>query len=115
MNRQHGLLVLVQFGWVDIDMNDLAMLGKLAELSGHPVIEANTKGEKQIGFIDGVVGIDGAVHAKHVEAEVMIVWETTQAQQGHRDRDSSLFSKGAKAVGGTRLHHAPTSINDRPG
>ena len=66
-HRDVGRLVLVQLRGVDVDVDDLAVLGELFELAGHAVVEPHAQGDQQVGFVDGVVGVDAAVHAEHVE------------------------------------------------
>ncbi len=86
-DRQVGDLVLVDLRRVDVDVDDLAVLGELAHLAGDAVVEADAEGQQQVGVVDGVVGVDGAVHAEHVQAEEVLAGEAAQAEQrqGHRD------------------------------
>ena len=51
----------------------LPCLAELLHLAGHAVVEPHAQGEQQVGFVDGVVGIDAAVHAEHVERQRMVV------------------------------------------
>ena len=59
-----GELVLVDLGGVDVDVDDPAVLGKLAELAGDAVVEPDAQGQEQVGLVDRVIGVDGAVHAR---------------------------------------------------
>ena len=84
---QVGRLVLVDLRRVDVDVHDLAVLGELADLAGDAVVEADAQGQQQVGLVDGVVGVDGAVHAEHLQAEEMLAGKAAQAvqRQGHGD------------------------------
>jgi len=41
MHANVGVLVLVQFARVDVDVNDSPVLGELRELAGHAIVEAH--------------------------------------------------------------------------
>ena len=69
------------------------MLGELAELAGDAVVEADAEGQQQVGLVDGVVGVDGAVHAEHVQAQVVVAGEAAQAVQRQGDRDAGLLGE----------------------
>ncbi len=71
-DREVGDLVLVDLRRIDVDVHDLAVLGELADLAGDAVVEAHAEGQQQVGFVDGVVGVDGAVHAEHLQAQEML-------------------------------------------
>ena len=83
-----GDLVLVDLRRIDVDVDDLAVLGELADLAGDAVVEADAEGQQQVGFVDGVVGVDGAVHAEHLQAEVVLAGEAAQAVQRQGDRNA---------------------------
>ena len=48
-------------------MNDRPVLAELLHLTGHAVIKAHADGKEEVGLVDGIVGIDRAVHAKPLE------------------------------------------------
>ena len=85
-----GHLVLVDLRRIDVDVDDLAVLGELADLAGDAVVEADAEGQQQVGLVDGVVGVDGAVHAEHLQAEEMLAGEAAQAVDGQRHGDAGL-------------------------
>ena len=82
---QRDDFVFVQLGVVDVDVDDRAVLGEFLHLAGHAVVETNSDGEKQVGFVHGVVGIDGAVHAEPFERERVRLGKATDTHQrgGH--------------------------------
>ena len=88
-----GDLVLVDLRRVDVDVDDLAVLGELADLAGDAVVEAHAEGQQQVGLVDGVVGVDGAVHAEHVQAEEVLAREAAQAVQRQGDGDAGLLGE----------------------
>ena len=88
-----GDLVLVDLRRIDVDVDDLAVLGELADLAGHAVVEAHAERQQQVGLVDGVVGVDGAVHAEHVQAQVMLAGKAAQAMHGQGDGDAGLLGE----------------------
>ena len=93
VDRDVGDLVLVDLRRVDVDVDDLAVLGELGELAGHAVVEAHAEGQQQVGLVDGVVGVDRAVHAEHVQGQVMVGREAAEAVHGQGDRDAGLLGE----------------------
>ena len=95
-----GDLVLVDLRRVDVDVDDLAVLGELADLAGHAVVEAHAEGQQQVGLVDRVVGVDGAVHAEHLQAEVVVGREAAEAVQRQADGDAGASRRTALQLGG---------------
>src|SRR5262249_58184031 len=89
-----GRLDLVDLRRVDVYVDDLAVLGELADLAGDAVVEAHAQGQEQVRVVDGVVGVDRAVHAEHVQAEVVLAGKAAQAVDGHGHRDAGLLGQG---------------------
>ena len=87
VDRKMSGLVLVQFRRVDVDVDDLAVLGEFADLARDAVVKADAERQEQVGLINGVVRIDGAVHAEHVQAKKMLTGESAEPvqRQGHGD------------------------------
>ena len=73
--------------------------GESFELTGDAIVETDAKGEEEIRGVHGVVGVDGAVHAEHVEAELIGRGVAPEAHEGVGDGipvDSiNSFSSGA--------------------
>ena len=101
-DRQVGGLVLVDLRRIDVDVDDLAVLGELAHLAGHAVVEADAEGQQQVGVVDGVVGVDGAVHAEHLQAEEMLAGEAAQAEQRQGDGNAGAFGERLEVRRGAR-------------
>ncbi len=91
---QRGHLDLVDLRRIDVDVDDLAVLGELADLARDAVVEAHAEGQQQVGFVDGVVGVDGAVHAEHVQAQKVIAGKAAQAMHGQGHRDTGPLGEG---------------------
>ena len=89
-DRQVGLLDLVDFRGIDVDVDDLRPAGELRHLAGHAIVEPHAEGQQQVGIVDGVVGIHAAVHAQHVQRERIVAGETAQAHQGRRHGNARL-------------------------
>ena len=107
-------LVLVDLRSVDVDVDDPAVLGELAELAGDAVVEPDAEGQQQVGLVDGVIRVDRAVHAQHVEREVMVAGDRPQPVHGHRDGDARLGGELAQLFGRIRGDDAAAAIDDRP-
>ena len=114
VNRYMCEFIFIDLGGVDIDVHDLAVLGELGELAGDPVVEPHAQGQQQVGLVDGVVRIDRAVHAQHVEREVVVAGQGAQAVHGHRHGDSRLGRKLAQLLGRIGGHDAAAAVDDRP-
>ena len=63
MNWQIGLLDFIKFRRINVQMNNFAMLGEFTYFARNTVIKANAKGEKKIGFVNGIIAVNGAMHA----------------------------------------------------
>ena len=81
-------LVLVEFGGIDIDVNDGGSFGELGNFSRNAVIEANAEGKQEIALVDGVVGVDGAMHPEPLEGLGVGFGKAADPHQGGGDRDS---------------------------
>ena len=114
VNRHVSELVLVNLGGVDVDVDDLAVLGELGELAGDAVVEADAEGEEEVGIVDGVVGVHGAVHAHHVEAEVVVRGEVADAVEREADGDTGEFGELLQLCSGTRMRDAAARVDERP-
>ena len=104
-DRQMGLAVFVEFGGVNIQMDDGALLAKIRETAGDAVVKAHAKGEQQIRAVleldlgvgetiaqgvfavDGPVGKGGAMHAQPAEGEWMRLGKPADAHEGGRHRN----------------------------
>ena len=54
------------------------MLGELADLARHAVVEAHADGEQQVGLVDRVVGVNGAVHAEPFQRKLVRLRESSR-------------------------------------
>lgn len=70
--------VFVEFGGVDVDVDDGAVFAEFGDFAGDAVVEADADGEEEVGFVDGVVGVDGAVHAEPFEGEGVVLGKAPQ-------------------------------------
>src|SRR5579862_4297617 len=84
--------VLVDLRVVDVDVDDGPVLGEFLDLAGDAVVEADADGQEQVGFVDGVVGVDGAVHAEPFQRKGMVFREAADAHQ--RGGDGYLGALG---------------------
>ena len=87
------LNVLVDFGPVDVDMNDFSVTGKRIRLQCHPVREAAADGNQQIAAVYSAVGCLGSVHANHSCRQRIRTVHGTSAHQGDGNRRIHLAGK----------------------
>ena len=77
-NRDVNDLILVDFGWVNVDVHNEAVLGKLCHFACHSIVKSHADSQQQIGLINGIVGIHTAVHAEHIQAEWIVGRKSAQ-------------------------------------
>lgn len=65
-HRVEGLLILVDLGWINVDVHDLRRGCERLELAGHPVVEADAKSEQEVSLVDSKVRSHRPVHPKHL-------------------------------------------------
>ena len=105
--------VLVELGGIDVDVDDEAVLGEGRHLPGDPIVEANAEGEEEIGLVDGVIGVDAAMHAEHVERKRGVCRVGPEPHEGHCHRDSGTLGELAELLGGTGGDHAAAGVDHR--
>ena len=97
------VLVLVELGEVDVDVDDGAVLGELGHLAGHAVVKAHAEGQQQVGLVHRAVRVVGAVHAEPLQRERVVLGETADAHESrtHRDvRQLGEFQQFLRCAGG---------------
>ena len=109
-----GRLDLVDLRRVDVDVDDLGVLGELRHLAGHAVVEPHAQASSRSAFVHGVVGVDAAVHAQHVQRERIVAGKSAQAHQGHGDGDARLAHQLAQLLAGVGGDDAAAGIDHRP-
>ncbi len=77
--------VLVDRGWVDVDVDLLAVRREGVEASGDAVVEARADADHHVAIMHCVVGLERAVHAEH--AEPLLVGRGIGAQAHQRRGD----------------------------
>jgi hypothetical protein len=98
--RNVGRLVLIELRRIDIDVDDLGVLGERFELAGHAIVEPHAQGNQQIAVTHRPIGIDAAVHPQHVETERVVIWKGAQAHHRHRDGNAGLLHQLAQFFAG---------------
>lgn len=113
VDRDMSVLILVNFALVDVDVHNLAMLGEFRKFPRDAIVEPHPEGQQQVGIVDGVVGIDGTVHAQHMQAEVMVGGEITQPMKRQSDRNAGQFGKLPQFGGGIGMGNPTSCIDER--
>ena len=88
-----SFLILVNLRRVDVNMNDLAVLGKFFKLARNAIVKPDTEREKQIRLIDSIVCIDSSMHAQHVQRLRMSARKNAKSHHRHGHRDASPQGK----------------------
>src|SRR5262245_55291500 len=114
MNGQMSGLVLVDFRRIDFDVDDFSVFGELGDLSGDAIVEADAERQKQVGLVNGVVGVYRAVHAEHLQAENMLARKATQTQQRQDHRYSGSFGERRQVSRCARGNSSSAGIDHRP-
>ena len=60
-----GCLDLVEFGGIDVHVDDFGLRAEGRNLARRPVIKTSADGDQQIAFIEQEIGTARAVHAEH--------------------------------------------------
>ena len=110
---QRDDFVFVQLGIVDVDVDDGPVLGEFFHLAGHAVVETHADGEKQVGFVHRIVGIDAAVHAEPFERKRMRLGEAADAHERGGHGDLGALDKFEQLGCGVGRDDAAAAINHR--
>ena len=91
----------------------LASGANAVDLAGDAVVEAGAEGDQQVGLLHrgdrGVV----AVHARHAEAQRVVVGERAAGHQRGDDVDVGQLGQLAQRLGGARLEDAAAGVDHR--
>ena len=97
-------------------MSTWITFARLANSETLPVTRSSNRtprASSRSAVIDGIVGVDAAVHAEHVERERIVAGEAAQAHQGHGDGNAGLSHQRDQLVAGVggdrcrRRHRSP--------
>ena len=92
----------------------LAPWREAVELAGDAVVEARPQRDQQVGLLHrgdrGVV----AVHARHAQAELVVVGERAARHEGGDHREAGELDQLAQRLGGAGLEDAAARVDHRP-
>jgi len=106
--------ILADGGGIDVDVDDLRPGGELAHLAGDAVIEAHADGDEEVGLLDGIVGVGGAMHAHHLESEGVGLGKGPQSHQGGGDRRLDVAGQKGQFAGGAAGDDSAAGEDDGP-
>ena len=92
-NRHIYLHVLVDFRRVDLEVDDLGLLGVGLEVAGHTIVETHTHGNQQVALVGHHIGTEVAVHTKHALVERMVGRNCRKAKHRASERNLCLLGK----------------------
>lgn len=104
--------VFVEFGSIDIDVDDGRFLGEFRNFACDTVVKADTECQKEVGIIHCIVGVDGAVHAEPFEGLGIVFRETTDAHESRRHRDAGRTGKFEEVGFGSGSDDASADVKD---
>ena len=105
-------LIFINFGVVDVDVDDGAVLAEFFDFAGDAVVEADAEGEEEVGFVGGVIGGDGAVHAEPLEGEGVGFGEGADAHEGGGDGDLGALGEFEQFGVGFAADDAAAGVDD---
>ena len=105
--------ILVDLSAVDVDVDDLGLLGEGGGIEGHTVGEAAAHGDQQIALIAGDIGATGAMHADHAGGKGMAAGETAAAHDRDGYRSIQFLGKLAELLMGAAAHHTAAADEER--
>ena len=103
---------LAQLGGVDVDVDDLGVGGEAVDLAGDPVVEAAAEGDEQVALLHRGDRRVVAVHARHAEAQRVVVGEGAPGHERGDDVDVAQLGQLAQRLGGPGLEDAAAGVDD---
>lgn len=91
-----GMDNLVDFDFIDIEMNNLGVGGKVFHVTSDAVIKACPEAKEQVTVGNAHVGRIGSVHTGQTQLEVPTVGDGPFAHEGCDDRNTKGFYKRTK-------------------
>src|SRR5215469_1432719 len=108
LDSERGLLDLAELALVYVDMHDRRVPAELRRLARRAIVEANSKPDEQIAFLEQHIGVTRRMHADHAEVEGMIVRDSAEAMQSRSQWYRGLSGDTAQH-GGRRRHDDSTA------
>ena len=87
-------------------MNDPGAGSESRRVAGHPVVEAESDADDEVGVLDRAVDVHFSVHARHAQMQVMTLGKCADAEQGSDHGDVGLLGEGKHRLIGTGEYHA---------
>ena len=75
----------------------LAPRANAGEVAGHPVVEAESYADDDVGLLDGAIDVHLAVHARHAQMEGMRLGEGADPEEGGDHRDAGALGEARAA------------------
>ena len=69
------LHVLIDFAGVDVEMDDLRLLGIGVEVTRHTVVESHSDSNQQVALVGLYVRSEVSVHTQHTHIQRMVGWQ----------------------------------------
>ena len=94
-------------------MDHLGVAGEFLQVACHPVVEAHSHGDQQVGIANCPIGEGGAVHPRHAQGKPVPVGEGPPTHQRGSDGHIDFFRQGQQFLVGLRIDDAAPPIQHR--
>ena len=103
----------IQFGRVDIDVNDAGVRREGVELAGDAIVEARADGNQQIAGLNRQIRRFSTVHAQHAEINLAFAIGAAETFQRGDHGNAGFLRHGAQRRHRLRHTHAAADIEHR--
>src|SRR6187399_1317171 len=110
--RKVDLDVLVDLGWVELDMNLLGVFGVGLQVARDAVVEAHADGDDQVGLLNRAIHPGFAVHTHHAQRPRMTGRKPAQPKQGAGHRNVGALDQFEQLLGALGFDHTVSAEDD---
>ena len=112
-NGQIDPFYFVDFRGVDVDVDEFRPVRNSETLPVTRSSNRTPRAKSRSAVIDGVIGVNAAVHAQHVQAQRMIAGESAQAHDRGGHGNARLADQFEEFFAGVGRDYAASGINNR--
>ena len=112
-NSQIHLHILINFGWVDIKVNNLGLFSVCLQITCHTVVETHTHCNEQITLIRHHIRAQISMHTEHTHVQWMVRRQCRKSKQRATSRHLSLLKEFFQFLTCITKFHTLTYQNKR--